>query len=145
MYNFNTVLYQFLESDITFMGRDQELKWFAFSLYPLSFFLYSPLKMSKGQLLVLTFFFGFLLLWTFCNIGHFEILGVLFLAFCFGAFWIHFQAEIIYFFYKHYLTPPPFKMRDLSFLSINQRTYIGLKYLKNWKTINFLLFQLHLE
>ena len=24
------------------MGRDQELKWLAFSLYPLSFFLYSP-------------------------------------------------------------------------------------------------------
>ena len=26
------------------MGRDQELKWLAFSLYPLSFFLYSPFK-----------------------------------------------------------------------------------------------------
>ena len=24
------------------MGRDQELKWLAFSLYPLSFFLYCP-------------------------------------------------------------------------------------------------------
>ena len=27
------------------MGRDQELKWLAFSLYPLSFFLYSPFKL----------------------------------------------------------------------------------------------------
>ena len=47
MYNFNTVLYQFLEAgilDITFMGRDQELKELAFSLYPLSLFLYSPFK-----------------------------------------------------------------------------------------------------
>ena len=26
------------------MGRDRELKWLAFSLYPLSFFLYSPFK-----------------------------------------------------------------------------------------------------
>ena len=46
-YNFNTFLYQFLEtgtSDKTFMGRDQELKWLAFSLYSLSFFLYSPFK-----------------------------------------------------------------------------------------------------
>ena len=47
-YNFNTVLYQLLEtgtSDKTFMGHDQELKWLAFSLlYPLSFFLYSPFK-----------------------------------------------------------------------------------------------------
>jgi len=30
-------------SDITFMGREQELKWIAFCLY-LSFFLYSPFK-----------------------------------------------------------------------------------------------------
>ena len=40
-------MYQFLEtgtSGKTFMGRDQELKWLAFSLYPLSFFLYSPFK-----------------------------------------------------------------------------------------------------
>ena len=47
-YNFNTVLYQFLEtgtSDKTFMGRDQELKRLAFSLYPLSFFLYCPFKL----------------------------------------------------------------------------------------------------
>ena len=44
-YNSNQVLYQFLEigtSDKTFIGRDQELKWLAFSLYPLSIFLYSP-------------------------------------------------------------------------------------------------------
>ena len=36
--NFRIVLYQFLEtgtSDKTFMGRDQELKGLAFSLYPL--------------------------------------------------------------------------------------------------------------
>ena len=42
-----TVLYQFLEtgtSDITFMGRDQGLKWLAFSLYPHSFFLFSSFK-----------------------------------------------------------------------------------------------------
>ena len=41
------VLYQFLEtgtSDKTFMGQDQELKWLAFCLYPLLFFLYSPFK-----------------------------------------------------------------------------------------------------
>ena len=50
------VLYQFLEigtSDITFMGRDQELKRLAFSLYPHSFFLYSPFK---TLFLVLWFF-----------------------------------------------------------------------------------------
>jgi len=29
------------------MGRDQELKWLAFSLYPLSFFLYSLFKRQK--------------------------------------------------------------------------------------------------
>ena len=43
MYKFDTVLFQFLEtwtSEITLMGHDQELKWLAFSLYPLSFFLY---------------------------------------------------------------------------------------------------------
>ena len=47
LYKFDTVLYQFLEtgtSDITFMGRDQELKLIAFSLYHLSFFLYTPFK-----------------------------------------------------------------------------------------------------
>ena len=40
-----TVLYQFLKtgtSDITFMGRNQELKGLAFSSYLLSFVLYSP-------------------------------------------------------------------------------------------------------
>ena len=49
-YKFDIVLYQFLEtgtSDITFMGRDQELKWLAFSLYPLSFFLCSPFKVNE--------------------------------------------------------------------------------------------------
>ena len=48
-YYFNTVLYQFLEtgtSDKTFMGRDQELKWLAFSLYPLSSFFYSPFNLD---------------------------------------------------------------------------------------------------
>ena len=47
LYKFYTVLYQFLEtgtSDMTYMGRDQELKWLAFRLYPLSFFLYYPFK-----------------------------------------------------------------------------------------------------
>ena len=56
-YKLDTVLYQFLEtgtSDITFMGRDQELKWLAFSLYPLSFFLYSPLSMALKQVLIFT-------------------------------------------------------------------------------------------
>ena len=60
-YYFNTALYRFLEtetSDKIFMGRDQELKWLAFSLYPLSFFLYSPFKennflLSWGKSLVL--------------------------------------------------------------------------------------------
>ena len=50
-YKFDTVFfYQFLEtgtSDITFMGRNQELKRVAFSLYPLLFFLYSPFKEGK--------------------------------------------------------------------------------------------------
>ena len=53
-YKFDTVLYQFLEtgtSDITFMGCDQELKWSAFSLYPLPFFLYSPFKQRERSLL----------------------------------------------------------------------------------------------
>ena len=31
---------------MTFMGRDQELKWLAFSLYPHSFFLYCPFNHS---------------------------------------------------------------------------------------------------
>ena len=43
--SFDKVVNQYHEirtSDITCMGRDRELKWFAFSLYPLSFFLNSP-------------------------------------------------------------------------------------------------------
>ena len=50
--NFRTVLFKFLEtgtSDLTFMGRDQELNWIAFSLYPLSFFPYSPLNHQKNE------------------------------------------------------------------------------------------------
>ena len=42
-----TQFYQFLEtgtSDRTLMGLDQLLKSLGFSLYPLSFFLYSPFK-----------------------------------------------------------------------------------------------------
>ena len=51
LYKFDKVVNQFLEigtSDITFMGRDREreLKWLAFSLYPLSFFLYSPFNLE---------------------------------------------------------------------------------------------------
>ena len=45
--NLDTVLYQFLEtgeSDRTLMGLFQLLKCLGFSLYPLSFFLYSPFK-----------------------------------------------------------------------------------------------------
>ena len=45
-YKFYTVLYQFLEtvtSDITFVGRDHELKWLAFSLYPFHFSFTVPL------------------------------------------------------------------------------------------------------
>jgi len=59
-YNFDTVLYQFLEtgtSDRTLICLNQLLRFSDFSLYPLSFFLYSPFKfvnifnmylMSKG-------------------------------------------------------------------------------------------------
>ena len=46
-YNFDTVLYQFLEtgiSDRTLIGLDQLLKFLVFSLYPLPFFLLSPFK-----------------------------------------------------------------------------------------------------
>ena len=46
LYNFNRVLYQFLEtgtSDKTFMGDDQELKWLAFSLSPFHFSFTVPL------------------------------------------------------------------------------------------------------
>ena len=52
LYNFNTVLYQFLETgttDKTFMGHDQELRWLAFNQYPLSFFLNSPFKPSTDK------------------------------------------------------------------------------------------------
>ena len=46
-YNFDNVLYQFLEigtSDRTNIDRDQLIKWLGFSLYPLSFNLNSPVK-----------------------------------------------------------------------------------------------------
>ena len=33
---------------MTFMGRDRELKCLAFSLYPLSFFLYSPFNIEDS-------------------------------------------------------------------------------------------------
>jgi len=36
---------------MTFMGRDQELKWLAFSLYPLLFFLYCPFKLKCRKIL----------------------------------------------------------------------------------------------
>ena len=45
LYNFDTFLYQFFEtgtSDGTNIGHDQLLKILDFSLYPLSFYLYSP-------------------------------------------------------------------------------------------------------
>ena len=43
------------------MGRDQELKWLAFSLYPISFFLYSPFKYYFMSMIVTKFvlFLGF--------------------------------------------------------------------------------------
>jgi len=46
-YNFDTVLYQFLEtgsSDWTNIDQDQRLKFLGFILYPLSFKLSSPCK-----------------------------------------------------------------------------------------------------
>ena len=46
LYKFDTVLYQFLEtgtSDRTIVGLDELLWYLGFSLYPLSFFLYSSL------------------------------------------------------------------------------------------------------
>jgi len=49
-YTFDTVLYQFLEtdaSDVTIIGRDLELKGLALNLYPLSFFLYSHFKEKR--------------------------------------------------------------------------------------------------
>jgi len=36
-------------SDKAFMGHDQKLKWLAFSLYPLSFFLYCPFNLHIQQ------------------------------------------------------------------------------------------------
>ena len=54
--NFRVNLTQFFvnfsrqeHDDITFMGRDQELKGLAFRLYPLSFFLYSPIKLKLAK------------------------------------------------------------------------------------------------
>jgi len=47
VYNFDTVLCQFLEtgtSDRCLIGIVQNLRFSGFSLYPLSFFLYSPFK-----------------------------------------------------------------------------------------------------
>ena len=49
-YNFDTVLYQFLEtgtSDRTFVCLNQLLRFSGFSLYPLSFFLYSPFNTEQ--------------------------------------------------------------------------------------------------
>ena len=43
-YKFDTVLYQSGTSDRTLMSVDQLPKCLGFSLYPLSFFLYSPFK-----------------------------------------------------------------------------------------------------
>ena len=43
-YNFDTVLYQFLETGISDMCIVQRLRFSGFILYPLSFFLYSPFK-----------------------------------------------------------------------------------------------------
>ena len=47
LYNFDTVLHQFLEmgtSDITLIGLDQLHKYSGFSLYSVKFLLYSPFK-----------------------------------------------------------------------------------------------------
>ena len=51
-HKFYTVLYQFLEtgkSDRTLMGLDQLIKCLGFSLYPVSFFLYSPFNYTLRQ------------------------------------------------------------------------------------------------
>ena len=51
-HKFYTVLYQFLEtgkSDRTLMGLDQLIKCLGFSLYPVSFFLYSPFHDTLRQ------------------------------------------------------------------------------------------------
>ena len=54
--NFRVNLIQFFvnfsrqeHDDITFMGCDQELRWLAFSIYPLSIFLYSPLRLKLAK------------------------------------------------------------------------------------------------
>ena len=47
LFKFDTVLYQFLKTgtlDKTLMGLDQLQRYLGFSLYLLSFFLYSPFK-----------------------------------------------------------------------------------------------------
>ena len=52
-YNFDTVLYYFLEtgtSDRCLICIVQNLRFSGFSLYPLSFFLYSPFKYISRQL-----------------------------------------------------------------------------------------------
>ena len=48
-FNFDKVLYQFLDtgkSDTTNIDHDQLLEFLGFSLYPLSFYLKSPLKVK---------------------------------------------------------------------------------------------------
>ena len=50
-YKFDTVLYKFLQtgtSDKCLIGIVQLLRFSGFSLYPLSFFLYSPVKHFKN-------------------------------------------------------------------------------------------------
>ena len=52
LYNFDTVLYQFLvtgTSDRCLIGIVQRLRFSGFILYPLSFFLYSPFKCLQLQ------------------------------------------------------------------------------------------------
>ena len=52
LYNFDTFLYQFFEtgtSDGTNIGHDQLLKILDFSLYPLSFYLYSPILTKNNN------------------------------------------------------------------------------------------------
>ena len=56
-YNFDTVLYQFLEtrtSDRCLICIVQRLRFSGFSLYPLSFFLYSPFKVTFTVPLIFT-------------------------------------------------------------------------------------------
>ena len=67
LFKYDTVLYKFLKtktSDRTFMGRDQELKCLGFSLYPLSFFFYSPFKSEWDiQDFSLKLYYAFSLKW----------------------------------------------------------------------------------